>query len=344
MDGRSSVDVILDFLQKNGFSRAETALRGELSSRPDRNGFEKLTLEDKERDKKLQEENNAKLEKLAVRNQESSSGHSNDNSKELIVKEIECRAARNGKDSKWKSMESTAEHGRSTEGVGVGLENFSFSRASEDTVLDLYNWKYNQQNGSDNPFQIGNNTMNDSALEFQSSGPSKIRVPDRKVHVQPDDGMGFSGEKRSLCVSSSSKSNADAKYGTNKTGELKDTEQRKRSNISQSADETLSRNEGGSSSSSSQQKECTIKTVLSFSGIDVPTTSDSALGPSWKEGSRKTDMSDIRAAIKEQVDEVGRSLYLAKLQGICDTKNLDDLGLTLAEMQKEELPDRKSVV
>ena len=50
-------------------------------------------------------------------------------------------------------------------------------------------------------------------------------------------------------------------------------------------------------------------------------------------------MTDIRAAIKEQIDEVGRSLYLVKLQGICDKNNLDDLGLTLvSESQKEELP------
>jgi len=340
MEDASSVDVILDFLQKNGFSRAEAALRSELSGRPDTNGFQKLCLEEKVRGKKVQEDNVEKREKLAVRDQEFSSQHSNDASKELIVKEIECRTVRNGKANKWKSGVSTAERNTSVGAGGVSNENFSFSRASEDTVLDLCNWKYNQPNGSSDPFHTGSNTVNMSPLEFQSTGPSKICVPDAgntaKVHVRPNDGSDFSGEKRLSLVLNASKANADTK--TNKIGELQGIEERRRSNIPQSADETWSRNEEASSSSSIQRKDCIVKTVLSFSGIDIPTTSDNAFGSSWKEGSRKPDLADVRSAIKEQVDEVGRSLYLAKLQGSCDTKNLDDLGLTLAEIQKEELP------
>ncbi|KAL2930444.1 Dihydroxy-acid dehydratase [Bienertia sinuspersici] len=97
-----------------------------------------------------------------------------------------------------------------------------------------------------------------------------------------------------------------------------------------------SRNEAAPSSSSGQWNECAVKTVLSFSEMDFPTTSNSAVG--HKEGSRVGDMVDIRAAIKEQVDEVGRSLYLAKLHGISD-KNLDYSGLTVvSESQKEDYP------
>lgn len=42
----SSVDVILDFLRRNKFTRAEEALRSEITNRSDLNGFlQNLTLE-----------------------------------------------------------------------------------------------------------------------------------------------------------------------------------------------------------------------------------------------------------------------------------------------------------
>lgn len=343
MEDASSVDYILEFLQKNGFSQALDALRNELNNRPDRNGFKKLTLEDK-KGKKVQEGN---VDKLTVRDPESSSWHTNDISKELIVKEIECGTARNSKENNQKSTTSTsaAECRTSVNAVGMSDKSFAFSTVLEDRLLDLYSWKCSQDNDAEDPCASGSNVTNPWPLEVQSTGPSKFRVSDvgnaRKLDLQPNDEIIFSEEKQSPWSSGTDTANTGTNYGGKQTGELKGVEQRKWNYTSHSkdnfTDETWSRQDEALNSSSSEWNERTVKTVPSFSNTYVGTTSASAGGSSKKEGSG--DMVDIREAIKEQIDEVGRSLYLAKLQGICDNNNLDDLGLTLvSESQKEELP------
>lgn len=341
MENTGSVDVILEFLQKNGFSRAEAALRSELGNRPDNNGFQKLTLEEKERGKKTLEEN---VEKIPVRNQESSSWNTCEVSKELIVKEIECGTTSHGKKSKWNSATPTVEHRTSGEAVRINDKGFSFTKGSEDTVLDLCTWKYNQSNGSGDLCKSSSGIINSAPQ--QSSGPSNIRVSEStnpgKFDLRPDNDVAFP-EKRLTWVSGSGKTSADTNCETNQSSDRKDVDKRKRSDILQSkssfADDMGSMNEETCNPSAGQWNECTVKTVLSFPNMDVPTTSDSATVSGTKEGSRKSDMVDIRAAIKEQVDEVGRSLYLAKLQGICDKKDLDYSGFPLvSESQKEEYP------
>ncbi|XP_074280644.1 uncharacterized protein LOC141605667 [Silene latifolia] len=317
MEDVSSVDFILEFLQKKGFSRAEAALRCELGNRPDKNGFQKLVLEEKEKSKKVLEEN----VKLSGKNQESSSWRSGESSGELIVKEIECGTNKNGKDSTWKATTTTpTEHKTPVEAVGVTDKGFTFSRGSEDAVLDLYTWKPNQDNDS-------------GSSQYHVSEESKAG----KIDVQPENELAFHTEKRLSWVSTSAKLSADQESN------LKDVDQRKQSGIVQSKekvkDELWMKNEEGPNSSAGQWKGCTVKSVLSFSSADIPTTSDSDIRSGAKEGSRKTDTVGIRTDIKEQVDEVGRSLYLAKLQGICDKKNLDDLGLPMVfESQKEDFP------
>ncbi|KAK8628858.1 hypothetical protein V6N13_009438 [Hibiscus sabdariffa] len=57
----SSVDAILEFLRRNGFTRAEAALRSDLGNRPNLNGFlQKLALEEKDSGKVLEEEKGKK--------------------------------------------------------------------------------------------------------------------------------------------------------------------------------------------------------------------------------------------------------------------------------------------
>ncbi|KAJ8433303.1 hypothetical protein Cgig2_012871 [Carnegiea gigantea] len=343
MEDASSVDYILEFLQKNGFSQALDALRNELNNRPDRNGFEKLTLEDK-KGKKVREEN---ADKLTVRDPESSAWHTNDISKELIVKEIECGTARNSKENKQKSTTSAsaAECRTSVKAVGMSDKSLAFSKVLEDPLLDLYSWKCSQENDAEDPCASGCSITNPWPIEGQSTGPSKFQVSDvgnaGKLDLQPNDEIIFSEEKQPPWRSGTDTANTGANYGRKQTGKLKGVEQRKWNYTSHSrdnfTDETWSRQDEALNSSSSERNERTVKTVPSFSNMYVGTTSASAGGSSKKEGSG--DMADIRAAIKEQIDEVGRSLYLAKLQGICDNNNLDDLGLTLvSESQKEELP------
>lgn len=343
MENTGSVDVILDFLQKNGFSRAEAALRSELGNRPENNGFQKLTFEERERGKKTLEEN---VEKIPVRNQETGSWNSCEVSNELIIKEIECGTNSHGKKSKWNSTTSTAEHRTSGEAARVTDKNFSFSKGSDDPVLSLCTWKYTQNNGSGDPCKSSSSMITSGPHELQSSSSSNFRVSEStnigKVGLQPDNDIAFP-EKRLTWVSSSGASSTDIDCETNKPSDIEVVEKRKQIDSMKSkgsfADEMGSGNEEVPNSSLGQWNECTVKTVLSFSNMDFPTTSDSAVVSGTKEGPRKTDMIDIRASIKEQVDEVGRSLYLAKLHGICDKKDLDYSGFPLvSESQKEDYP------
>lgn len=329
MANEGSVDVILDFLQKNGFSRAEAALRSELSNRPDNNGFQKLTLEEKDKDKDKDRGKKA----LGGNVDKSSSWSSSEVSKELIVKEIECGTNSHDKKSKWNSTTSTVEHTIS----GDKAYN-SILSSSQDTVLDLCTWKYNQNNASGDPYKSSSNIINPGPVKLQSSGSESTST--RKVDLPLDNDV--FPEKRLTWVSSSGKASVDTNCETNQPNDPKD-DKRKRSEYMQSegnfADVKGSRNEDAPNSSSGQWNECSVKTVLSFSNMDIPTTSESAVVSGNKEISRKADMVSIRAAIKEQVDEVGRSLYLAKLQGISDKKDVDYSGLPLvSEISKEDYP------
>ncbi|CAO2832062.1 unnamed protein product [Amaranthus hypochondriacus] len=335
-DTASSVDVILEFLKKNGFSRAEAALRNELNNRPDNNGFQKLSLDEKERGKKAVEEN---VEKISVGKLDFSSWSSGEVSKELIVKEIECGTTSHGKKSKWNST--------SIDDPKTAVDkSFSFSKGSDDTVLDLCSWKYDQKNSSGDHSKSSSSIIDPVPPDLQTSCPSNFCVSESlsgmgKVDLQPVNDIIFS-EKRLSWVSSSGKASADANWESQPV-DLKDVDKHKQSDILQSkgnfADETKARNDDGSSSSRVKSNDCAVKTVLSFSNMDIPTNSDSALFSGNKDVSRKSNMDDIRAAVKEQVDEVGRSLYLSKLQGICHKKDVDYSGLPLiSETQKEEYP------
>nr|KJB80525.1 hypothetical protein B456_013G102100 [Gossypium raimondii] len=78
----SSIDVILDFLTRNNFTRAEAALRSELNNHPDLNGFlQKLTLEEKGSGKVLEEETG---KKIVIGSSGSGSQNSGEVSKELF--------------------------------------------------------------------------------------------------------------------------------------------------------------------------------------------------------------------------------------------------------------------
>ncbi|KAL9224350.1 hypothetical protein vseg_000393 [Gypsophila vaccaria] len=331
MEDVSSVDVVLDFLQKKGFSGAEAALRCELGSRPDKNGFQKLSLEDRERGKKAHEE----FVKLYGGNEESSSWRSGGSSGELIVKDIDFGTNKNGKETTRKGTTTSSEDKTPVVSVGGTDKGFTILRSSNNVLPD-----YTRKSNQDNSF--GNAEF---VEEFQKTVPVQHCVSDRskegKTDMQSENEIPFPSEKQPSQVSTSGKLIANKSVGIGQGSVLNDVDLRKRGgdvNSKQKVeDELWSRSEEGRNSSSGQWKECTVKSVLSFSSMDIPTTSDRTT--SDKEGSRETDMGGIRAAIKEQVDEVGRSLYPSKLQGICDKKNLEDLGLPLVfESQKEDFP------
>lgn len=315
MADTSSVDVILDFLRRNHFTRAEAALRSELSKRPDLNGFlKKLNLEDKELGKVLDEENG----KPGTDRQVFGSQNSFEVSNELIIKEIECGTSRNESESKWRNSALAGEwSSKPNEATGT--------MASEDSVLDLYSWNFNARNGhSSDPYQNdGGNTDNCSSRAIAKSGEEVI----------------FSGESRGLWPGSTSTANAkaEANYERILTSESKELDQQLKTPVVYPAENTWSRSEG--TSTAATWNDCPVKTVLPFPKGEVSISYDVNTGLEKREGKKKANIGDVRVAIKEQVDEVGRALYFGKSQGNTDQKNLSDLSFSLAsDNQREEFP------
>ncbi|KAK6153239.1 hypothetical protein DH2020_012878 [Rehmannia glutinosa] len=357
MAGSSPVDDILDFLSKNKFTKAEAALRSELSNRPDLNEIlQKLKLGDKESGSRSSEEVNGG--KLLEEDQKiKSSRHIGEGlkdssiaevSKELIVKEVECGTGRNGSESKWKSCGTIGEQSMINVSVGTSDMNFTFSKSSDDTVLDLYSLKYSTSNGPVPSYQNdGSNVNENNLLGFQVSGKAKLNSAEAlnsgKVNAKSGEDVSFSGEKRISWPVSFSKGSAELKHGRSEKSELKEVDQQRNPSGSCSkndlADNLWSRNSVSSYPSSELWKDSSFKTVFPFSEEDTSTSYDCAATIlDKKEGKRKTELNDIRAAIKDQVDEVGRALYFRKTQG-AEPKDFGSLDFHLpSDNQKEELP------
>ncbi|KAM2167562.1 hypothetical protein COP2_040678 [Malus domestica] len=397
MADSKSVDVILDFLRKNRFSRAEAALRSELGNRPDLNGFlQKLTFEDKDSSHSSEAENR---DKLVVENQGLGSRNGDEVSQELIVKEIECGTGRNGSESKWKNATSIGEWNKSVDVAGTNHKSFAFSKGLEETVLDLYSWQSSPSNGPAEPYQSDGGGIISNFPEPQISQQSKnhtTEVPNSgKAILKYGEEISFSGEKKTSWSGSTSKPSVEFKYDRTQTSEPKELDRQLKTSTAffkENAEEFCFSGEkktswSGSTSKPSVEfkydrtqtsepkeldqqlktsttffkenaaenpwprieeptnppsemwKDCSVKTVFPFSKGDVLTSYDSASGSDKKEGKRKNELTDIRATIKEQVDEVGRALYLSQSQGSSEQKTISNLIFPiLSENQKEEFP------
>lgn len=329
----SSVDVILEFLRRNNFTRAEAALRSELGSHPDLNGLiEKLTIEEKNSGKLL--ENMDKRSK----NQGTSNSSSREVSKEFIVKEIECGTGRNGTESKWESTQN-----KLNESIGACGKQFTFSQSSKDNGLDLYSWNINPSNGPVDLYRT-DGSSNKNLSEFQFTSRSRLSSAEAsdagKANTKSEEEINVSGEMRTLWVGSSSTPSADE---SNLASEVKELD--KQNEISgvpsrnNYADNPWLRSNDSANPSAVLWKDCSIKTVFPFSKLGGSNNYKSVGGVDQKEVMRRTEISEIRAAIKEQVDEVGRALYFGKTQVDSEEKDIGSLGFPRApENEKEELP------
>ncbi|KAJ7970211.1 Kinase family protein [Quillaja saponaria] len=342
MEDTSSVNVILEFLRRNKFTRAEAALRSELSNHPDENGFhQKLTLEEKA----VQHMSETDGCKPVVENPGIGSRNSSEVSKELIVKEIKCGTVTNAAASKWKNALPTGEHNKIYEVSGTSNKSFTFSKGSDDTVLDLYSSKYNPSNG---PFELYKNNGSSSAniiLESEVSERSKNNVSEvldaSKPSVKSEEDFMPDG-KRTSWIGGSSKASIESNCDRIQINEPKELDRQRKFNSSyfkeSSGDNSWSRSEENVNSSAGLWKDCSVKTVFPFSKGDMSTSYENVTDFDKKEGKRKEEMSDVRAAGKEQVDEVGRALYFGKSQFSSDLM-MGSLGFPLAlENQKEEFP------
>lgn len=337
----NSIDVILDFLKRNQFTRAEAALRSELSNHPDLNGLLKeLTLEEKGLGDTLGVENG---DKPMVENRLTGSRNNLDVSKELIVKEIECGSGRNGAESKWKNDSEFVERNKSNESVGTSDRNFTFSQGSEDTVLDLYSWKVKSSNGLVGISQNDGIKDTHNFPELQVSEKSRYHTGEvsesKKANFKTGEGVVSSSEKRDLWHGSASTGIVETKYDVSQKSESKELDQQVKTASVYMKENTadISWYKGKDSSSSDLLKDCSVKTVFPFSKGDVSNCYDSTICSDKLDVKRKVEANDIRATIKEQVDEVGRTLYFGK--DSAEQKTLTSLSLALvAESQKEELP------
>ncbi|KAL3529445.1 hypothetical protein ACH5RR_008767 [Cinchona calisaya] len=353
----SSIDVILEYLRRNNFSRAEAALRCELTNRPDLNGvLQELMLEDKGLSVALEEANGRKptVQNLRMNSRgngevskELSSGHSGEVSKELIVKEIEYGTERNGSENKWKSVSNVGEKSKIDRSVGTSDKTFTFSKGLDDMVLDLYSWKYSHSNGPTKSYQndVGSANANNFS-GFPVSGKSNVSLGEvfdcGKANAKPGEEDTHFSEKRTAWPGSTSRSSLELNYRS-QDPELKEVDPPHKQTGGFTEDDyvdyTWSRSDELSRPSSEIWKDCSVKTILPFDEGDTSTSYDGTVSISEKkEMKRKMEINNIKVAKKEQVDEVGRSLYFGKTQG-SEAKDFSALCFPHAlENQKEEFP------
>ncbi|KAL3835290.1 hypothetical protein ACJIZ3_010026 [Penstemon smallii] len=353
MADSSSVDVILDFLKRNNFSKAEAALRSELGNRPDLNEIlQKLKLDDASGSRSREEINGVRIVKEDQKID--TSWHSGEGikysptsssaepSKELVVKEVECGTGRNGSESKSQSCGLIGEQNNIKESVGKIDKNFTFSKNSDDTVLDLYSWKYS--NGPITYQKDGGNVVGNNFSGFQVSGKAELKSSETlnsgNINSKSGENVIFSGENK---ISWPGSVNDASPQLNHDKSELNVIDQQRRPSGTSSKDGLVdnpwSSRDVSAHPSSELWKDCSVKTVLPFPRGGTSTSYDSASAIfDKKEGKGKAELSDIRSAIKGQVDEVGRALYLGKTQG-GEHKDFGEIEFHPAsENQKEELP------
>lgn len=333
-----SVDVILDFLRRNKFTKAEAAFRSELGVHPDLNGFlERLTIG--EESVKSAAENG---DKSTVVNLVSSDQSSGEISSELIVKEIEFGTDRKGSGSKWRNAASSAEGGKQNEMGSAADKSFTFPIGSEDTLLDLYTRKFNPSNEPDDP------ALHSKAKDILEPNPEpprySINVADAgKADTISGEEIIFSVGKRNSWIGSSSKAQMEPKYDKIVMSEYKEIDESHKVNstyLKGNVDDDLwSGNEVSTTSLAELSKDCSVKTVFPFSNGEISNSSDSIIGSDKRECEKKAETSDIRAVMKQQVDEVGRALYFGKTTGSTEQHYTSGLSSPpLFEKSGEELP------
>ncbi|KAK9115860.1 hypothetical protein Sjap_014807 [Stephania japonica] len=329
-----SVDVILEFLRRNRFTRAEAALLGELSNRPELSAAAAQKLGSSEKIESCSDLEGVKDERVVGRQQGgSASSGSGEVSKELIVKEIEC-GSRNGSDGKWR-VNSVGERSK-----GSDEKRISFGQELEDNSSDLYSWKSHPSNGPVDLPRKDSGAIASSFSELQLSGQSKNRPEVGALHPR------VVGEEKILWPGSTSRGNVDLKAEpsqkrTSECGKYEEEFKPTSANSKDISSSNLWPKNNDSAESSLDWRECSVKTVLPFSMGDDSMNFGNVTGSGdyRKEGKKKVESNDIRAVTKEQVDEIGRSLFFGKPQGVSDQGNIGLLDLPLAsENHREELP------
>ncbi|MBA0588851.1 hypothetical protein Gorai_017630, partial [Gossypium raimondii] len=201
-------------------------------------------------------------------------------------------------------------------------KSFTFSKSSEDTLLDLQSWNCRTSNG---PCTNKNDgfVSSTSFSELEKPDQSRYRTakaPDTdKGNVKHGEEIAFPGEMKSSWLGNTSKANVSSKYDQFETSDTKDLVQESKT-CSVYLKENFpdksrwSRTDKPTSSSSEIWKDCSVKTVFPFPKVDVSISYDGASASDTRQGNVKADVLDTRTAVKDQVDEVGRFLFVGNFQ------------------------------
>ncbi|XP_018445882.1 uncharacterized protein LOC108817640 [Raphanus sativus] len=318
MTDQSSVDGILDFLKKNRFSKAEEALRNELNNRSDLNGFlQKLIVAEEKKDSS---------KGLEPRDSEVS--------KELIVKEIDFgTGVTNGSvTNKWENGGEKA-----SKKVISREMSFTFSENSGDAAAAARSGNGTLDSCRNVDDVSGSSSLVDLCALEQSRRGDVVGI-DKKVVETGEDIVFFGNKKTGSWSGSTSKGNSGSK--TNETADRVIENFGKHE--SYMGGSVLLRTEDvvDTSTTSESWKECSVETLFQSSRGEASTSYNLAATSSDKrEGKKKTEVSDVRAAIKEQESEVARALFFGKTQSTFDDKSISSLGFPLVyDARKEEFP------
>ncbi|KAI4329954.1 hypothetical protein MLD38_028276 [Melastoma candidum] len=331
----SSVDVILDFLRKNKFKRAEAALRSELSNRGDINGFlQNLTLQE-DLGASLIGQNGDK-QRLPAVSQKSVSHDYDNTSAELIIKEIEYGTVRNGSEERSKGTGLSKDSSLPVEPRSLPEKAFSLPKGSGDSLLDRHSWKFSSSNGPSDLYPNDYGEFSEIKVselprlvldKVSCSGPTNSS---RGEDIKP---LGEKKTSRVVFASKGLSAPINEPREIEKQLNVSSTSAHSRSNFE---DKLWSKSEEPGTSSSDTWKDCYVKTVFPPSKIDIVDSQDCSSSSSDREWKKKAE---IRLAIKEEVDEVGRALFFGKTQGSVDQKNMSGLGFPFpSDNSKEELP------
>ncbi|XP_028793511.1 uncharacterized protein LOC114749189 [Neltuma alba] len=337
MADTSSVGIILDFLRRNRFTKAEAALLSELNNRHDLNGFlEKLNLEEKALHKSEKDKGKS------VGDNQGLDSHDNvEVSEELIVKEIECGSGGNATESKNKSISFIGEWKKTNEVVGASDKYFALPKNSEDKMLDLYPRKLNSGNGRVEPHQNGGGSASNTSKAMVFHQTSEVHDMANN-NAKSAEGNAVTTEIQFSWPGSNNRSSAEHRYHGEQPKEPSEHDcplKSKNSSFKENfADNFWSRKDENEISSSDLQNDCSVKAAFPLPKGDMSTRYDGAAFSKRIEG-RRTEIIGATEAMKMQVDEVARAIYAVDLQGNSEQKTIGSLNFPVApENQEEELP------
>lgn len=235
------------------------------------------------------------------KNELSDRQNSTDAFMELVVREVECRPENNGSENEWKQNVLIRERERPGD---TNDDSFTFSKGLEETALDRVSWKTNCSNcGPSDKASCSNNFTEVTIYEHPMYCSTDVPEEHKVCHISGQENSMLGGRRMNQV-------NAEIKVDKIQVEERKDA------------------------------KDIPFKTILPFSITEVSTSYGSAENGSERKGGKKrVENIDVRATIKEQVDEVGRALYLGKLKQGLHFEYDRNLGFTqFLGTQKEDLP------